>query len=93
MRLEQAVVTNATVVEVGFPFSEVDLSRVIRIDVEERGVGFNVGADFPYMLAPYWGLGGFLQYAGGSIDVPLAGGQTSITVGGLAFGGDLRFRY
>lgn len=91
MRLEQAVVTNATVVEVGFPFSEVDLSRVIRIEVEERGVGFNVGADFAYMLAPYWGLGGFLQYAGGSIDVPLAGGQT--TVGGLAFGGGLRFRY
>ena len=45
------------------------------------------------MLAPFWGLGGFVQYAGGSIDLPLPSGQTSITVGGLQFGGGLRFRF
>ena len=93
MRLEQAVVTDASLVEVGFPFSEVNLSRVTVMEMNERGVGFNVGADFAYMLAPFWGLGGFVQYAGGSIDLPLPSGQTSITVGGLQFGGGLRFRF
>ncbi len=93
IRLEQAVVTDAAIVEVGFPFSDVNLSRVTVVEMKERGVGFNAGADFSYMLAPFWGVGAFVQYAGGSIDVPLAGGATSVTVGGLQFGGGIRFRY
>ncbi len=93
MRVDQAIVENATVVEIGFPFSEVNLTRVTVMETKESGVGFNAGVDFSYMLAAYWGLGGFVQYAGGSIDFPLAGGPTSITVGGLQFGGGLRFRF
>lgn len=92
IRVDQAVVVGATTREVGPPFSAVDITRVRVAELEESGVGFNVGVDLSYILGPGYGLGVFVQYTGGSTDFDLLQGPTSITVGGLQFGGGLRLR-
>jgi len=92
MLVDQAVVVDATAREVGPPFTDVRLSRVRVVEADETGIGFNVGFDFSYMIARNYGIGGFVQYTGGSIDFDMVGGPTSVTVGGLQFGGGLRLR-
>lgn len=94
MRAEQALVTGVTAVDEP-PFSlaslaQVTLADVAVVEMAETGVGFNVGVDVSYMLGDRYGVGGFIQYAGGSIDFVAGSGATSVTVGGFQFGGGLR---
>jgi hypothetical protein len=49
----------------------------------KSGIGFNIGADVTYPLTPRWGVGGFLRYAGGSVDLPAA---EDVGVGGFQLG-------
>jgi hypothetical protein len=51
--------------------------------------GFNVGADVTYTLTPRYGIGGFLRYAKGSIDLPSV---SDLKVGGVQVGGGVRLR-
>ncbi len=93
MTVEQAVVTGATVGEVGTPFTAVTLDDLQRQKLTNTGVGFNVGMDFAYMFGDSYGAGMFVQYAGGSLDFESRGGPSEVTVGGIQFGGGLRFRF
>lgn len=52
--------------------------------------GGNVGADVNYKIAPKWGVGFFLRYAGGSVDLPVA---TGVKAGGLQAGAGARLRF
>jgi hypothetical protein len=52
--------------------------------------GFNVGADLSYMLNPRYGVGGFIRYVGGSVDLPSA---ADVKVGGFQIGGGARLRF
>jgi hypothetical protein len=49
----------------------------------ETAVGFNVGVDVTYPLTPRLGVGGFLRYAGGSVDLPAV---QDVGVGGFQLG-------
>jgi len=93
MTVEQAVVTGATVGEVGTPFTAVTLDDLQRQKLTNTGVGFNVGMDFAYMFGDSYGAGMFVQYAGGLLDFESRGGPSEVTVGGIQFGGGLRFRF
>ncbi len=52
--------------------------------------GFNIGADLSYLLTPRYGIGGFLRYVGGSVDLP---NVENLKVGGFQIGGGARFRF
>jgi len=93
MTVAQAVVTGATTGEVGPPFAAVTLHDVQRQELTTTGLGFNVGMDFAYMFGDSYGAGMFVQYAGGSLDFEGRGGPSEVTVGGIQFGGGLRFRF
>jgi hypothetical protein len=51
--------------------------------------GFNVGADVTYTFTPRYGVGGFLRYATGSVDLPLVSG---VKAGGMQVGAGIRVR-
>jgi hypothetical protein len=95
MKVDQAFVTGVTAVDLP-PFTLQSLAQVTLADVaveeiNETGAGFNVGLDFSYMVGENYGIGGFIQYAGGSIDFPTGTDVTSVAVGGFQFGAGLRF--
>jgi outer membrane protein with beta-barrel domain len=50
----------------------------------------NVGLDISYKLAEEYGVGFFIRYAGGEVDLPAV---SNLKVGGLQFGGGVRFRF
>ena len=52
--------------------------------------GFHVGADLSYMLNPRYGVGGFLRYVGGSVDLPSV---PDVKAGGFQVGGGARLRF
>jgi hypothetical protein len=52
--------------------------------------GFNIGADLSYLLNPRYGVGGFIRYVGGSVDLPSV---PNLKVGGFQIGGGARFRF
>jgi len=53
--------------------------------------GLNFGVDLTYLLSKKWGVGGIARYTWGS--AKLAGGDQSLTLGGLQIGGGLRMRF
>jgi hypothetical protein len=52
--------------------------------------GFHIGADLSYMLNPRYGVGGFIRYVGGSVDLPSV---PELKVGGFQVGGGARLRF
>ena len=52
--------------------------------------GFQIGADLSYLLNPRYGIGGFIRYVGGSVDLP---GVENLKLGGFQIGGGARFRF
>jgi hypothetical protein len=54
-------------------------------------VGLNAGVDVTYLLSKKWGVGGIARYTWGS--AKFAGGDHSLTLGGLQIGGGLRMRF
>ena len=65
----------------------------IRERQQESAFGYNVGADFAYMVIPYVGVGGFVRYS--YADVEFAEGVQSgkFILGGLQTGFGLRLRF
>lgn len=53
-------------------------------------LGVNAGVDLAYLFSPQYGVGLFLRYAGGSVDLPTA---SSVKVGGFQGGLGLRLRF
>jgi hypothetical protein len=56
----------------------------------DTAAGFNIGADLTYLLNPRYGVGGFIRYVGGSVDLPSA---ENLKLGGFQIGGGARFRF
>ena len=56
----------------------------------DTATGFQVGADLSYMLNPRYGIGGFVRYVGGSVDLPSV---PELKVGGFQVGGGARLRF
>ena len=82
------------------PFTTVTISSVSLTDVKDSPVGVNVGIDGTYMITNYSGVGigvgGFVRYAGASLDLPTTGAMTRDTdlkTGGPQGGLGLRLRF
>lgn len=93
-RVSQELVRDITVVEAaGFPFTSVALSSPLVEEQDESAVGINVGIDGTYLVTPRVGVGLFLRYAGSSVDLEIAEGETERDVGGFQAGVGARFKF
>jgi hypothetical protein len=82
------------------PFTTVTITNVTVTDTKDSPVGVNVGIDGTYLIRPMAGItigvGGFLRYAGASLDLPVAEGVTrddDLKAGGFQAAGGLRIRF
>jgi len=90
----QSLITNVALAnEIGAPFDTVALGTAATTSVSKTGVGVNAGFDITYLVTERLGGGLFVRWAGGSVDLPAAGGTQSIDVGGLQAGVGLRARF
>ncbi len=92
--LTHGIVAGVSIREVsGPPWPQVGVNGVTSGEFKKNGIGMHVGADVSYMVTPNFGLGGFLRFADGSIDVPSEGGDRPLNVGGIQTGGGGRLRF
>jgi hypothetical protein len=65
------------------PYNNVTITSVTLTDVKDSPVGVNVGVDGTYFITTVKGvgigLGGFIRYAGASLDLPVTTGMTRDT--------------
>jgi hypothetical protein len=94
-KMKQGIVNDFEITE-SYPFDTASFSRGISTTVDESKVGFNVGADVGFFFTRQVGVGGSVQWAGTTIEVPSSGGGTStfeIKAGGVQAGAGLRLRF
>jgi hypothetical protein len=84
----------------GVGFTTVTINSVSVTDVKDSPVGVNVGVDGTYWIRTIRdigiGVGGFVRYAGASLDLATPGGverDTELKTGGPQAAIGLRFRY
>ncbi len=82
------------------PFTSVTITSVTVTDVKDSPVGINVGVDGTYAITRIAGVGigvgGFVRYAGASLDFPTLPGTTrdgDLKAGGTQTGLGLRLRF
>ena len=81
------------------PFNNLSIRTVSVTDMKDSPVGFNVGVDGAYWIRTIKGIGigvgGFVRYAGASLDLPTTGltRDTELKTGGPQGGLGLRLRY
>ena len=79
------------------PFTSVSISSVTVTDVKDSPVGVHVGLDGTYLITTMFGVGGFVRYAGASVDLPVESGVTrtgdDLKAGGAQAGLGLRVRF
>jgi hypothetical protein len=82
------------------PFTTAEISTLRLTDVKDSPVGVNVGVDGTYWIRTLnrvgIGIGGFVRYAGASLDLPVASGvarDTDLKTGGAQGALGLRIRY
>ena len=82
------------------PFNNVTITNVTLTDVKDSPVGGHIALDGTYVITTYKGIGigvgGFVRYAGASLDLPTTAGMTRDTdlkAGGTQGALGLRFRY
>ena len=93
-KVTQSLITSVALAdEIGAPFDMVVLGSVATASASESGVGVNVGIDITYLATDRLGGGLFVRWAGGTVDLPAAGGTQSIDVGGVQLGIGLRARF
>jgi hypothetical protein len=67
------------------------VSALATDSAKKTAVGISLGVDVTYLVTKKYGVGGFLRYIGGSVD--LDGATKSLTVGGLQIGVGGRYRF
>jgi len=92
-QVKQGVVTDFTYSE-SYPYDVATFSSAATNSASVSKTGFNAGADVAFFFTRQLGVGGTVQFAGTSVDLPAGGGQTqSVKVGGGRAGGGLRLRF
>jgi hypothetical protein len=77
-----------------YPYDAITPTNGQSSNVSTSKVGFNAGADIAYFFTRQLGVGGIAQYAGTTIKLDSAGGDTvDAKVGGFQVGGGLRLRF
>jgi hypothetical protein len=91
--VKQDLVSGITVAEIGDPTTGVNLTGVTTERDSDSTVGYNLSADGTYLLTERFGVGGFLRFTGGSVDLETSGNTVGIDVGGfqIGVGGRVRF--
>ena len=92
--VKQGIVNDFEVTE-AYPYDTATFSRGVTSTADESKIGFNVGADVGYFFSRQVGVGGSVQWAGTSMEVPASGGTGTFErkAGGLQAGGGLRLRF
>ena len=92
--VKQGIVNDFEITE-AYPYDTATFSRGLTTTADESKVGFNVGADVGYFFTRQVGVGGSVQWAGTTIEVPASGGTGTfdLKAGGLQVGGGLRLRF
>jgi hypothetical protein len=82
------------------PYTSLAITTVTLTDVKDSPVGGHIGVDGTYLITTYKrvgiGVGGFIRYAGASLDLPTTPGMTrdtDLTAGGTQATLGLRLRY
>jgi hypothetical protein len=89
-----ATLSLTDIVEVPPSFSTVTVRQATVSQADESKTGINVGLDGTYRITALYGVGGFIRFAGTSIELALpGGGTTTVDVGGFQMGGGLRVRF
>jgi len=92
-QLKQQIVTGFNYSE-EYPYDAVAFDNVDTVEATESAVGVNVGSDLAVFFTRHVGVGGTIQFATASIDVPSATGQTQdLKVGGAQVGAGIRIRF
>lgn len=71
-------------------FDMVSVASVTTSSANESGIGGHIGFDGTFLLNDQLGVGGFVRYTGGSVDLPTGTTTTTIDVGAAQLGGGLR---
>lgn len=94
--LDQDVVSDILVSEVGTPFTAVNATPVIS-ERSSSTTGGNIGADVTYKLrdtgSAAVGVGGFLRYSGATTDIVVMQNEVETKVGGVQVGFGVRIRF
>ena len=92
-KVKQGVVTDFTVTEQD-PFDSATFKSATTTSASASKMGFGGGGDVTFFFARQIGVGGTVQFAGTTVEVPAAGGVTQdVKVGGVKAGGGLRVRF
>jgi hypothetical protein len=75
------------------PYTAVGLAGFAMAEDEGTGFGYNAGLDVTYLQIRNFGVGLFLRYTGGSVQMDFPDGARSVKVGGAQGGAGLRFRF
>ena len=75
------------------PSYETSLTGLTTTVEEGTAIGYNAGFDVTYLLIRGVGVGLYLRYSGGAVEIELPEGPRSIDVGGPQAGVGLRFRF
>ena len=92
-RLRHHALTDVTHGAEVAPYNAVELTTFATAVEEGTGFGYNAGLDVTYLLIRNFGVGLFLRYTGGSVQMDFPDGARSVKVGGAQGGAGLRFRF
>ena len=91
--VKQDLVSDFEITET-YPYDTATFSRGVTTTASKSKVAFNAGADLAYFFTRQMGVGGTALYAGTTIPLDSAGGNTvDVKVGGFQVGGGLRLRF
>lgn len=91
-RLRHDTVTAVRLTEAA-PYTAVEIAGITTTVEEGNGIGYNAAVDVTYLLTRYFGVGVFVRYTGGSVEIAFPDGAQSVDVGGVQAGAGLRFRF
>ena len=92
-RLRHDALATVTLSDEVAPYTAVDFTDFTATVEEGSGIGYNAALDVTYLLTRYFGVGLFLRYTGGSVEMPFPDGPQSVEVGGMQAGAGLRLRF
>lgn len=75
------------------PFTQISIAGFTTTEAEGSGFGYNAGVDATYLLYRWVGVGLYLRYTGGRVEVAMPGGPQKVDVGGAQAGAGLRFQF
>ncbi len=75
------------------PYEMVELTDFTTTVEEGTGIGYHAGLDVTYLVVRWVGVGLYVRYSGGTVEIATPGGEQSIDVGGAQAGAGLRFRF